>query len=161
MNRPEARIEVLNIQKQKSLRLGGLRKIVVKVLASLKRPRAEVSFVFCDDRFISRLNIKHFSRRGPTDVIAFPLSGSKKGVYLGEVVVSVEQAARRAAEYGNTWQRELALYVIHGILHLLGYDDTTLSGRRRMEKKQEFILSKIMTNDKYSNDETKHLLCPD
>jgi probable rRNA maturation factor len=82
---------------------------------------------------MARLNRETFSRRGPTNVIAFPLEDEPPGgmarpapagppAMLGEVVISVETTVRQARETGWSWQELLDFFLIHGILHLLGYD---------------------------------------
>jgi len=75
----------------------------------------------------------------PTDVIAFPLGKDN----LGEVVVSVERAVKVCKKYNNPWEAEFSLYVIHGILHLLGYEDTSPAKKKAMFKKQDDIFKCI------------------
>jgi probable rRNA maturation factor len=99
--------------------------------------------VFCDNHFIVRLNKKTFGLKNATDVISFPMMGGLDKGYLGEVVISVEEADRSAGGYGNTWRKELMLYLIHGILHLIGYDDLTKVEKSKMDKKQQDILKSL------------------
>jgi probable rRNA maturation factor len=68
---------------------------------------------------------------GPTDVITFQ---------HGEIFVSVEMARRNARRFGNSFERELRLYIVHGLLHLHGFDDRTAAGAREMEILQQEIL---------------------
>ena len=78
------------------------------------------------DRAMARLNRETFNRRGPTNVIAFPLDDTPSPggppALLGEVVISLQTARRQAEEFGWPWQELLDFFLIHGILHLLGYD---------------------------------------
>jgi probable rRNA maturation factor len=76
---------------------------------------------------------------GPTDVITFP---------YGEILVCAPVAAARAREFGHDTTTELALYIIHGLLHLSGHDDTTPALARQMAATQEKILKKILTHPK-------------
>jgi probable rRNA maturation factor len=89
----------------------------------------------------------------PTDVLAFPAEAAGKpagdappglpepgGTYLGDLAISVEAARRQAARRGHPLEREAALLVIHGILHLVGYDHRTPAGRRRMWRRQAALL---------------------
>ena len=108
----------------------------------------ELSILFVDDNEIAVLNEKYLNRQGPTDVISFPMmDGSYPEVspaLLGDVVISVETAARQAAERGTDLLTELTLLLTHGILHLLGYDhEGSAEERRRMEEKERDILSGI------------------
>jgi probable rRNA maturation factor len=134
-------IEIINRQKK---RLGNnlLRQGVKKILKSLGISSGSVSLVFCGRGFIRQLNRKAFGCDNPTDVIAFPLA-DRYDDSIGEVIVCVPEAVAAAPEYGHTWQEELWLYIIHGILHLLGYKDGTKKERARMEKKQNALLTLI------------------
>ena len=80
----------------------------------------------------------------PTDVIAFPLDKNN----LGEVAISVERAAKVCEKFNNSWHAEFSLYIIHGVLHLLGYEDTSPAKRKKMFKKQGEIFKKITMKDK-------------
>ncbi|MDD3296184.1 MAG: rRNA maturation RNase YbeY [Candidatus Omnitrophica bacterium] len=102
-----------------------------------------ISVVLCDNNFIAGLNKKYLKKNTPTDVIAFELRDPGVSDYIGEVFVSVQEAVLRSPEYGLTWQKELTLYIIHGILHLAGYRDSNKEERKSMEAKQQEILRKI------------------
>ncbi|MFQ5989410.1 MAG: rRNA maturation RNase YbeY [Candidatus Methylomirabilales bacterium] len=108
------------------------------------RPRDEVSVVLVDDRAIRRLNRLYLNHDRPTDVLAFPQQQglpSPQPHLLGDVVISVETAARQAKAHGHSLAQELAMLLIHGILHLLGYDDSTPATRRRMWAEQARLLA--------------------
>lgn len=104
----------------------------------------EVSIVFVDDAEIRKLNAKYRGRNEPTDVLAFPMSGAGDAVpqreILGDVVVSAERALSYAEEHGLKVEDELSLYSIHGILHLLGYDDTTGADAGKMRRREKELL---------------------
>ena len=152
------KVEITNRQKLKRINLKNLNRQLKKVSSLLNLSSLEVSLVFCDNKFIKTLNRKYFKKSSATDVISFGLDDN-----LGEVVVSVEEAVNAvnvgAAPCGRprnkgqaqgpipTWQDEVLLYCIHGILHLAGYDDKTKKQRQRMERKQEEILRKICRGD--------------
>jgi rRNA maturation RNase YbeY len=113
----------------------------------LGRSRDEVSVLFVSDRTIRRLNKAYLNHDYPTDVLAFPQQGgvsSPQPHLFGDVVISVETAARQAKEHGHSLDQELALLLIHGILHLSGYDDTTPAARRRMWAKQRALLHRCL-----------------
>jgi rRNA maturation RNase YbeY len=101
-----------------------LRKIAEALLRALKQSRAELSIALVGDREMRPLNAKYRRKNQSTDVLSFfvenqPMSGAK---ILGDVVISVEQARRQAKERGKTLKSEMVTLLIHGILHLLGYD---------------------------------------
>jgi probable rRNA maturation factor len=91
----------------------------------------EVFVWFISDRRMARLHRQFLGKSGPTDVLTFQ---------HGEIFISVETAKRQARVFGNSLMRELQLYIVHGLLHLHGFDDHTQSGVRRMKGMQEKIL---------------------
>jgi probable rRNA maturation factor len=110
-----------------------LLKVDVQILAGLARrvlraegvERAEISLTLVDNATIRQLNRRHLEHDWPTDVISFLLTDPAEPELAGEVIVSAEMALTTAAEIGADPWAELALYVVHGLLHLCGYDDTT------------------------------------
>ena len=97
-----------------------MRTVAEAVLKGERIAAAKISLAFVDDATSARVNRQFLDHEGPTDVITFPL-GLKP--LQGELVIGAEVAIQVAAERGHDVQHELALYVIHGILHLCGYDD--------------------------------------
>jgi probable rRNA maturation factor len=92
----------------------------------------EVAVVIISDRRIAELHRRFMKITGPTDVITFQ---------HGELFVSAETAQRQAEQYGTATDDELRLYIVHGLLHLHGYDDTTRSGSREMEAVQRRLVA--------------------
>lgn len=110
-------------------------------------PEAEVGCLLVTDHRIRTLNRRYRGEDSPTDVLAFPQRerGGPPGPpgrpgLLGDVVISVESAARQAARAGHSLEREASLLLIHGILHLLGHDHATAAERRRMWALQRRLL---------------------
>ncbi len=89
---------------------------------------AEIEVSFVDDATIARVHAEFMDDPTPTDVITFD---------HGEILVSTETAARQASENGNTFEREIATYVVHGLLHLAGYGDGTSEEYEQMRVLQE------------------------
>lgn len=141
-------IKIINQQKVKRINLKKLKKLLGKVFAILKTDSREISFLLCDNKFITNLNRRFLKKNHPTDVISFPLKDVFTSDYLGEVVVSVEEAVRASKRYNTSWERELTLYLIHGILHLLGYDDKLNKKKEAMEKKQEEIMTELFLQNR-------------
>lgn len=115
-----------------------------RALSALARPTAECSVSLVDDSAMAALNRTYRGKMGSTDVLAFPMTEGRFGTVspdlLGDVVISAETAARQARDRGRDVQGELALLLVHGILHLVGYDHGTAEARRRMWQKQRSIL---------------------
>jgi probable rRNA maturation factor len=107
-----------------------------------------VSVVLAGDDEMRELNRRFLGRDETTDVLAFPLQedeseGPPGDDLLGEVVISVDVARREAAERGVPVEREIALYVVHGILHLAGYEDREEAARRRMRDAEARYLDQL------------------
>ncbi|MCK5492243.1 MAG: rRNA maturation RNase YbeY [Candidatus Omnitrophica bacterium] len=137
------KVEIINNQNLKRINLKSLHEKFDKLGFSLDIADKQISFYLCDNEFIKNLNKKYFKKNSPTDVISFPLKDDLEPDYLGEVVVSVETAIMVSKDLNIKWQKELFLYLIHGVLHLIGYDDTTKIKRAVMEKKQEELLEEV------------------
>jgi probable rRNA maturation factor len=119
-----------------------LREVARAVLEGEGVADAEISLAFVDNPTIHRLNRRFLNHDEPTDVLSFPL-GEKGGKLAGELVVGAEVARDQAAERGHDVQAELALYVIHGLLHLCGYDDHDPAGARAMRARERHYLGRL------------------
>ena len=115
-------------------------KLVQSVLEGEQCQNVEVNIVFVDDKMITGLNSGYLNHHFTTDVLSFLLSEQNEKKLEGEVYVNVEQAKRQASEYTVTIKNEIGRLVIHGALHLLGYEDNTPGKKRRMTKKEDFYL---------------------
>jgi probable rRNA maturation factor len=100
----------------------------------------ELTVTFVDEADIAELNSEHMGQQGPTDVLSFPLDDDdpQEGVpaLLGDVVVCPAVAARQFAEHAGTLDDELALLVVHGILHVLGHDHAEPDETARMRQRE-------------------------
>jgi len=119
-------------------------RAVAEALRQELSGRVIVEIVYADDGTMRRLNRDYAGGDEPTDVLAFPsFMETPDGLLLGEVVVN-RSAARRSAAEGGGVIRELLRYVVHGVLHLAGYDDHDEGARRSMWRKQEEVLKSVM-----------------
>jgi rRNA maturation RNase YbeY len=113
------------------------------VLAALGLPRAELSVALVSDRAIAVLNALHRGKRGPTDVLSYSLVEGEHAAHraelLGDVVIALGVAARQARELGRPLNDELLRLLIHGVLHLLGYDHERARDARRMRAKERAL----------------------
>ncbi|MGB9698871.1 MAG: rRNA maturation RNase YbeY [Thermodesulfobacteriota bacterium] len=110
---------------------------------------SELSIVIVDDEQICRLNRQYFHRSRPTNVISFPQQSfdGHPAPLLGDVVISVETAQRQAQKRGVQLEEEIIILLIHGILHLLGYDhEGSGPERKRMEKKEQELWSLFLSS---------------
>ncbi len=134
-------ISVFNRQRKVALDRAGLEDFARRALALCARERGsgltslpQVDVVFISDRKMSELHRRFMQIAGPTDVITFQ---------HGEIFISVETAQRQAKGQRTSWLYELRLYLVHGLLHLQGFDDRTEKDRARMAALQERIVAAI------------------
>ena len=98
----------------------------------------EISVVLCDDPFIRDLNCDYRGKDKPTDVLSFAQDDPN---ILGDIVISLPTAARQAEAAHWPLESEIALLGVHGLLHLLGYDDETATGAWKMQRRTEAVLT--------------------
>ncbi|MCI0700092.1 MAG: rRNA maturation RNase YbeY, partial [Planctomycetia bacterium] len=103
----------------------------------------EVTLAFVDNAHIHRLNKQFLNHDEPTDVLTFPYSDSRAKTLEGEVVIGYEVAKEYATDRNHDVNLELALYVIHGCLHLCGYSDSDTPGEREMRAKERHYLTRL------------------
>lgn len=125
-------IEIVNRQRRVQLDGERWRAFAERVLAVIPAKDAGATVAFVSDRAMRELNRRWRGKVGTTDVLSFP-SGQEEferveGASLGDVVISVEQAARQAAEHGLKFDNEVEQLILHGLLHLCGYDHETDGG---------------------------------
>ena len=124
-----------------------LKNVARKILSVSGCPDALLSVLIVDDRQIQEINRAYLQRDKPTNVISFPMQeGDGAGVHpdlLGDVVISAETARRDAAEAGRSFESELYFLLLHGILHLLGYDHErgSQADADRMEAREREIFA--------------------
>ena len=118
------------------------------IIGALDCPEGEISILIVDDPQIEKLNRKHLNRTGPTNVIAFPM---REGEFshlspqlLGDVVISTDTASKEAQNSGMSMEQRFKELLVHGILHLFGYDhETSDQDARKMEKKSRELFDLI------------------
>ena len=136
------RVRVLDSQRHLTLPEPLLAEAVRTVLADHGIAVAQVNLLLVDDAAIRELNRRFLNHDWATDCITFPLERSDHALE-GEIVVSTQTACRQAPQYGLTPAEELLLYVIHGALHLVGYEDTSEAARAEMECRQQEYLERF------------------
>src|SRR6185369_12019176 len=122
---PELEVVVVRRQRRRPADVRRLR-CVVRGAARELDVRGSVALVLAGDRMVHELNRRYRGKDKPTDVLSFPGLGGEEG--LGDIVISVETAARNARGLGRTLAQELDVLALHGFLHVLGYDHETDDG---------------------------------
>ncbi len=114
---------------------------IQKIVADEGKTMGELSYVFCSDAFLHKINVEYLNHDTLTDIITFPLADDAETV-AGEMYISVERVADNAKDFGVAFTDELHRVVIHGVLHLCGYGDKTEAEEILMRKKEEESLKK-------------------
>jgi probable rRNA maturation factor len=155
-SRPPAFLQVCNRQKARRLNLPLVRQLVGRLLEEWPRPRGQsgakaglqrggqLGVYFVHAAEMARLNGEFLGHAGSTDVITFDYrEDDGQDEWRGEIFVSVDDAVASAPRFRATWQLELARYVVHGMLHLRGYDDRRPAARREMKKEENRVLKAL------------------
>ena len=151
-------IQIQNWQKNIKVNKLSLKRAILLLSRELGLQDKELSVVLVDDSQIAELNQRYRLISGPTDVLAFPLQEGDDaeftGGMLGDIVISLETAGRQAEQAQHSLERELHILLIHGLLHLIGYDhleEFEAVQMRRMEEKLLFTAEAQSTQRKNKN----------
>ncbi len=117
---------------------GALVRLATQTLAYLDSSLDALGLIFVNDAQMAQYNAQFHHRDGTTDILTFGYDRR------GELIISTEQAVANARRFRTTPQRELALYVVHGLLHLHGYNDQTTAERRRMRAAERRLLRRAV-----------------
>ncbi len=141
-------IRITDRQRRLALEREGVAELAAWVLGREGRREGELSLLFTNNHRIRELNRRYLDRDRPTDVLAFPQGGA--GGLLGDVAVSTEQVIRQAPEYGQPVGDELALCLIHGILHLTGWADHPRTEREKTRRREQALLGEWKRKRRWS-----------
>jgi probable rRNA maturation factor len=134
------KVSIASPQETVPLDRGRLREIARVVLAGENTADYDISLAFVDNATSHRLNKQYLDHDEPTDVLSFPLSDPSAKKLAGELVIGAEIALEQAQSRGHDVHAELALYVIHGLLHLCGYDDKVAKHAQEMRARERHYL---------------------
>jgi len=138
------KITIINLQSKVPVNSKKVVKTVQKVLSQegIKKS-GEITLSFVNDRKIKKLNLKYLGKNNPTDVIAFDITEPEaREKIFADIVISTDRAIYNAATFKTTPLFELYLYVIHGVLHILGYDDRNNKDKLIMRKREAELIKK-------------------
>lgn len=127
-------MEIRNLQRKEKVDRRLIERAARAALEVAGLPEKEISLALVGERVMKRLNFRYKGRKGLTDVLSFPL---QEDDYLGEVVISPAACRLQSRGEGGGFERELALLVIHGVLHLAGHDHTVGAKAARKMKSLE------------------------
>ncbi|MFO7256065.1 MAG: rRNA maturation RNase YbeY [Bacteroidota bacterium] len=113
----------------------------LKAVASAEKvDLGEINFVFCSDDYLLDLNRRYLQHDYYTDILTFD-SGGGEGLLMGDIYISVDRVRDNAKQFGVSFDEELHRVIVHGVLHLIGYTDTTPAKKKAMKKKEDAYLS--------------------
>ncbi|MGZ4965244.1 MAG: rRNA maturation RNase YbeY [Limisphaerales bacterium] len=138
-------LRFFNRQKTRAISMPLLKRITLRFLEQVVPADGfELGIHLVAAPEMARLNEQFLQHEGSTDVITFNYrEGKKSGPVLGEIFICVDDAIEQAKEFNTTWQSEVVRYVVHGILHLLGYDDLKPDLRRTMKREENRYVNSL------------------
>jgi rRNA maturation RNase YbeY len=137
---------VRNRQRVRRLNTKLLRKIVRGLLVDeLSRDDFEIGISVIGEEAMTRMNEGYLRHKGSTDVITFDYTDANRPKCLvGEIFVCLDEALAQAPRFRVTWQNELVRYIVHGILHLCGYDDKTAAAQKKMKSQENRLMRRVV-----------------
>lgn len=117
---------------------------ISEVIFKENRKEGEINYVFCDDAFLHKLNIKYLDHDTLTDIISFDYNVGKE--LHGDIYISVERVKENAKDFSAEFDTELHRVIIHGILHLCGYKDKSEKELKVMRAKEDHYLNSLVKN---------------
>lgn len=118
-----------------------VRRWIKDTIASESYKLSELTYIFCTDEYLLKINQQYLNHDTYTDIITFDNSEAE-GVIVGDIFISIERIKENAAKFGVTTEQELHRVIIHGTLHLLGYPDKAPADKKKMTQKEDFYLDK-------------------
>ena len=135
------KLNIINLQKLHFIDKNRVKKLISSIL-KVEKKNAELNLVFTDNKKIKKINKTFLGHNFVTDVISFGYNdASLENNISGEIIISVEMAVKLAQKLKCTIEGEIALYLVHGLLHLLGYNDKVKKDARKMHQREKELLS--------------------
>lgn len=147
------KIQIANKQNKIKIAKRDIRSTVIKLLKYLNCTDKEISISLVDDKTIQQMNYQYLERDKPTNVLSFSLQEGKfsniNPQILGDIVISVDTARQEASLRNFTFEQEIDFLIIHGLLHLLGYnhEKTTKEETRKMQRKEKKLFDLLNCTD--------------
>ena len=141
------KLEIINLQKFHRVNKNKIKELVKGVLKA-ESADAEINVVLVDNKKIKEMNNAFLGHNYATDVLSFAYEKEEKqkNNVTGEIIISVEMAARLARRQERAVEGELALYLTHGLLHLLGYNDKKKADAKKMHQREQVLLTNLGYN---------------
>ena len=118
-----------------------LQRWIKKVITSENKEMGQINYIFCSDEYLLERNIKYLEHDTLTDIITFNYCKGK--IITSDIMISIDRVKENSTIFDNSFSEELHRVMIHGILHLIGYDDKTEKEKILMREKENFYLKKL------------------
>ncbi len=112
---------------------------ILRAVAEEQATLSFVNYIFCSDDYLHQMNVEHLKHNTLTDIITFPYSET---TVEGDIFISIDRVRDNAETFKVTFEQELARVMIHGVLHLLGYNDKNSIEKAKMTEKENYYLAK-------------------
>ena len=116
-----------------------VRRWVKSIFDTEGKLAGDIAYIFCNDEYLGSMNEKYLKHDTLTDIITFDYS--EKGIYSGDIFISIERVTENAGSFNATLNQELGRVMVHGVLHLSGYKDKTPEDKKMMRSKEDFYLA--------------------
>ena len=121
---------------------------IINVIRAEKKQVSDITYIFCDDDYLSKLNLRYLRHKSLTDIITFSYSmkpGSKQpaSALSGDIFISIPRVKENAAKYKISFKEQLHRVMIHGVLHLADYSDKTVALKKKMREKESHYLTML------------------
>ena len=115
---------------------------IKNVISEENKELGEVNYIFCDDKYLLRKNIKYLDHDTLTDIITF--NYCEGDIISSDIMISIERVMENSSIFENSFSEELNRVMIHGILHLIGYNDKTDGEKEIIRKKEDYYVNKFV-----------------
>jgi probable rRNA maturation factor len=140
------RVSLLNEYGKVDIPKRKIKEIIKFVLREMEKDNSELSLVLCNNDYIHFYNKEYRNKDYPTDVLSF-VDGERMGkiTYLGDIIISIDKVKSQSEEYGVSFEEEFSRLLVHGILHLLGYDhETSEENEKVMMSIQDKLVDEVL-----------------
>ena len=120
-----------------------LKSWIYSTLIYESKELSNINIIFCSDGYLHRMNVEYLNHDTLTDVITFPYSDPKETEIEGDIFISIDRVSENAQKFSVSLNTELYRVIIHGVLHLIGYQDKTPAKKKIMTSKEDEYLGKI------------------
>lgn len=118
-----------------------LQKWIEDVIISENKELGDINYVFCSDEYLLERNIKYLNHHTLTDIISF--NYCEGDIISSDIMISIDRIKENSIIFGNSFSKELHRVMIHGVLHLIGYNDKTKKEKQMMREREDFYLKKL------------------